>query len=91
MIAFRELAYSHFLKSYRLPPPENKYLIQELPHMKKQIFYFLLAVVFIISIIGSCKHDIPKIPPDSITSVGDTTTACDPTKIYFQQQVWADD
>ena len=38
-------------------------------------------------IIISCKHEIPVIPPDSSTSSGDSTTICDPNKIYFQQQV----
>jgi len=37
-------------------------------------------------LIFSCKHPYGELP-DSATQSGDTTTACDPTKIYFQQQV----
>ena len=49
----------------------------------------LLAMVLIAAAIGSCKHELPTtgtIPPDP-PPVGDTTTSCDPNKIYFQQQV----
>ena len=54
--------------------------------MYKQIIFVLLAMIVIITT-GSCKHEIPVIPPDSSTSSGDTSTPCDPTQIYFQQQV----
>jgi uncharacterized membrane protein len=47
----------------------------------------MVVMVVIASTIGSCKHEIPIIPPDSTTTSGDTTTVCDPTKVYFQQQV----
>ena len=43
----------------------------------------MILIVFI----GSCKHEIPLFPPDSSTSSGDSSTPCDPNKIYFQQQI----
>ncbi|HET9824860.1 MAG TPA: hypothetical protein VFP87_05970 [Chitinophagaceae bacterium] len=54
--------------------------------MKKRILYPLLAMTCFVAIIGSCKHEIPVLP-DSTTAVGDTSTPCDPNKVYFQQQV----
>lgn len=54
---------------------------------QKNLIYFLSAAIIIALAIGSCKHEIPIIPPDSTTTSGDTSTTCDPTKIYFQQQV----
>jgi uncharacterized membrane protein len=51
------------------------------------LIYFLIAVIIFAFAIGSCKHEIPIMPPDSTTTVGDTSTPCDPTKVYFQQQV----
>ena len=54
---------------------------------QKSLIYFLLAAIAIALMIGSCKHEIPIIPPDSSTTSGDTSTACDPNKVYFQQQV----
>lgn len=53
----------------------------------KRVAYLLLTVAAIIIAISSCKHEIPIIPPDSTTTVGDTSIPCDPNKIYFQQQV----
>ena len=59
--------------------------------MKNQILYslFAMTMVTIIMLTGSCKHEIPilTIPADSTTSIGDSSTPCDPNKIYFQQQV----
>lgn len=52
----------------------------------KQTVFVLLVMVAIIPIIGSCKHEIPVLP-DSRTAIGDTTKPCDPTKVYFQQEV----
>jgi uncharacterized membrane protein len=54
--------------------------------MNKRVLYSLLVMVCIITIVGSCKHEIPFLP-DSKTAVGDSSTPCDPTKVYFQQQV----
>ncbi len=54
--------------------------------MKKQTIFVLLGVTVIV-LVGSCKHEIPFFAPDSTTSSGDTSTPCDPNKIYFQQQV----
>ena len=54
--------------------------------MNKRIIYCLLAVTGFVAIIASCKHELPVLP-DSSTAVGDSTTLCDPSKIYFQQQV----
>ena len=54
---------------------------------QKRLIFFLIAGIIIVAAVGSCKHEIPIIPPDSTTAVGDSSTPCDPTKIYFQQQV----
>jgi uncharacterized membrane protein len=54
--------------------------------MNKQILYALLAMICIVVIIGSCKHEIPVLP-DSQTTIGDSSAPCDASKIYFQQQV----
>lgn len=54
--------------------------------MDKRIFYCLLAMTCFVLITGSCKHEIPVLS-DSVNAAGDSTTACDPNKIYFQQQV----
>lgn len=54
--------------------------------MNRQIQYSMLLLLLVVLIVGSCKHEIPFIP-DSQTAVGDTSTPCDPGKIYFQQQV----
>jgi uncharacterized membrane protein len=58
--------------------------------MKRQTVYALFALIIIISVTGSCKHEIPVapvIPPDSTTAIGNPTIPCDPNKVYFQQQV----
>jgi hypothetical protein len=54
--------------------------------MNKSSIFALLAMMLIV-IIGSCKHEIPFFPPDSSTASGDSSTPCDPNKVYFQQQV----
>lgn len=54
--------------------------------MNKRVLYPLLAMICFVVIIGSCKHEIPVLP-DSTTAVGDSSTPCDPNKVYFQQQV----
>lgn len=53
----------------------------------KNHFLFAIAGILCFFIIGSCKHEITIFPPDVTTSVGDSTTTCDPSNIYFQQQV----
>jgi uncharacterized membrane protein len=68
-----------------ITPAQNLFRIY-LSNMNKQII-FVLFVMALITIIASCKHEIPVIPPDSTTTSGDSSTACDPNKIYFQQQV----
>lgn len=47
---------------------------------------FLSMVGLSMLLVLSCKHPYGDLS-DTATQVGDTTTACDPTKIYFQQQV----
>lgn len=47
---------------------------------------FLAVVGMSLLLILSCKHPYGYLP-DTATQVGDTNTPCDPTKIYFQQQV----
>jgi len=58
----------------------------KLKTMNKQILIVLLLMIAI-GIIVSCKHEIPFFAPDSSTASGDSSIACDPNKIYFQQQV----
>jgi uncharacterized membrane protein len=53
--------------------------------MSRQLIYLICMSVSVFFII-SCKHPYGEVP-DSATQVGDTTTPCDATKIYFQQQV----
>ncbi|MER3498984.1 MAG: hypothetical protein C4308_10295 [Chitinophagaceae bacterium] len=55
--------------------------------MSKQQISGLLVLLLIAAAIGSCKHEIPVSQITDIPPVGDTTTSCDPNKIYFQQQV----
>jgi uncharacterized membrane protein len=54
---------------------------------QKGLFIIIPSVIILLLIIGSCRHEIPIIPPDSTTASGDSSTSCDPNKIYFQQQV----
>jgi hypothetical protein len=54
--------------------------------MNKQTVSLLLLAVLLVVTIGSCKHEIPVLP-DSKTAIGDTSTPCDASKVYFQQQV----
>jgi mono/diheme cytochrome c family protein len=53
--------------------------------MSRQLFYLILMSVSLLFIL-SCKHPYGDLS-DNVTQVGDTSTQCDPTKIYFQQQV----
>jgi uncharacterized membrane protein len=53
--------------------------------MSRQLFYLILLSVSLLFIL-SCKHPYGDLS-DSVTQVGDTSTPCDPTRIYFQQQV----
>jgi hypothetical protein len=53
--------------------------------MNRQFVYLILMSVSLL-LFGSCKHPYGDLP-DTATQVGDTSTPCDPTKIYFQQQV----
>jgi uncharacterized membrane protein len=53
--------------------------------MTRQFVYLIVMSVSLL-LIFSCKHPYGDLP-DSATQVGDTSTPCDPTKIYFQQQV----
>jgi len=49
-------------------------------------FYYLIGMSVALLFIFSCKHPYGELS-DTATQVGDTTTPCDATKIYFQQQV----
>jgi len=51
-----------------------------------RLFAYLILMSVSLLLILSCKHPYGELP-DSATQVGDTSTACDPNKIYFQQQV----
>jgi uncharacterized membrane protein len=53
--------------------------------MSRQLFYLILMSVSLLFILP-CKHPYGDLS-DNVTQVGDTSTQCDPTKIYFQQQV----
>lgn len=51
-----------------------------------RLFVYLILMSVLLLLIISCKHPYGELP-DSATQVGDTSTPCDPGKIYFQQQV----
>ena len=53
--------------------------------MSRQLVYLIIMSVSLLLIL-SCKHPYGDLA-DSVTQIGDTSTPCDATKIYFQQQV----
>ena len=53
--------------------------------MNRQLVYLIIMSVSLLFIL-SCKHPYGDLS-DSVTQIGDTSTPCDATKIYFQQQV----
>ena len=53
--------------------------------MSRQLVYLIIMSVSLLFIL-SCKHPYGVLS-DNVTPIGDTSTPCDATRIYFQQQV----
>ena len=53
--------------------------------MSRQLVYLIIMSVSLLFIL-SCKHPYGDLS-DNVTPIGDTSTPCDATRIYFQQQV----
>ena len=53
--------------------------------MSRQLVYLIIMSVSLFFVL-SCKHPYGDLS-DNVTQIGDSSTPCDATKIYFQQQV----